>query len=57
MVLLHIGSMTHEETLKNIDLFCGEVLPHFRDVWDDEWENRWWPKGLLARRQDAAAGA
>src|ERR1700722_6254971 len=33
MVLLHIGSMTHEETLKNIDLFCGEVLPHFRDVW------------------------
>jgi hypothetical protein len=44
MVLLHIGSMPHELTLKNIDLFAREVKPYFRDVWDDEgWDNRWWP--------------
>ena len=35
MVLLHIGSMPHELTLRNIDLFSREVLPHFRNVWDD----------------------
>ncbi|GBD13259.1 2,5-diketocamphane 1,2-monooxygenase [bacterium HR24] len=47
MVLLHIGSMPHELTLKNIDLFAREVLPHIRDIWDDEgWENHWWPQRL-----------
>jgi len=50
MVLLHIGSMPHELTLKNIDLFSREVLPHVRDLWDDEWENRWWPESLRAKR-------
>src|SRR5439155_27218190 len=50
MVLLHIGSMPHELTLKNIDLFSREDLPHVRDIWDDEWENRWWPESLRAKR-------
>ncbi len=54
MVLLHIGSMPHELTLKNIDMFAREVQPHFRDIWDDEWENRWWPEGL---KQKKPAGA
>ena len=50
MVLLQIGSMPHELTLKNIDLFAREVKPHFRDTWDDEWENRWWPEGLKEKK-------
>ncbi len=55
MVLLHIGSMPHELTLKNIDLFAREVLPHVRDIWDDQWQNHWWPERLRAKR--ALAGA
>jgi alkanesulfonate monooxygenase SsuD/methylene tetrahydromethanopterin reductase-like flavin-dependent oxidoreductase (luciferase family) len=52
MVLMHIGSMPHELTLKNIDLFTSEVLPALRGVWDDEgWENKWWPQRLKAPRQ------
>ena len=52
MVLLQIGSMPHELTLKNIDLFGREVLPHLRDIWDnEEWENRWWPERLRGKRQ------
>jgi hypothetical protein len=51
MLLLHIGSMPHELTLKNIDLFSREVLPHVRDIWDDEWENHWWPRSLRAKRE------
>jgi alkanesulfonate monooxygenase SsuD/methylene tetrahydromethanopterin reductase-like flavin-dependent oxidoreductase (luciferase family) len=53
MVLLHIGSMPHELTLKNIDLFAREVMPHVRDIWDDApegWENHWWPEKLRAKR-------
>ena len=49
MVLLHIGSMPHELTLKNIELFSKEVLPHVHDMWDDEWENHWWPEKLKTR--------
>ncbi len=54
MVLLHIGSMPHELTIKNIDLFCSEVLPHFRGVWDGEWENKWWPESLKGPRTKIA---
>jgi alkanesulfonate monooxygenase SsuD/methylene tetrahydromethanopterin reductase-like flavin-dependent oxidoreductase (luciferase family) len=47
MVLLQIGSMPHELTLENIDLFAREVLPHLRGSWDaDGWVNHWWPERL-----------
>jgi len=57
MLLLHIGSMPHELTLKNIDLFAREVYPQVRDIWDDEWENRWWPQKLRGKRALAAQPA
>jgi len=58
MLLVQIGSMPHELTLKNIDLLAREVLPSLRDIWDDEgWENHWWPERLRkARPQPVAAG-
>jgi len=56
MVLLHIGSMPHELTLKNIELFSREVMPHFRNVWDvDGWENKWWPARLARAGKTASA--
>jgi hypothetical protein len=51
MVLLQIGSMPHELTLENMDLFAREVLPHLRPTWDDEgWVNHWWPERLRGAR-------
>jgi alkanesulfonate monooxygenase SsuD/methylene tetrahydromethanopterin reductase-like flavin-dependent oxidoreductase (luciferase family) len=55
MVLLHIGSMPHDLTLRNIDLFASEVLPHLRHRWDDEWENKWWPESLRSTRELVAS--
>jgi hypothetical protein len=46
MVLLQIGSMPHELALKNTDLFFREVAPALRPLWDDEWDNHWWPTAL-----------
>jgi hypothetical protein len=47
MVLLQIGSMPHELTLENMDLFAKKVLPELRGAWNDEgWVNHWWPAGL-----------
>jgi alkanesulfonate monooxygenase SsuD/methylene tetrahydromethanopterin reductase-like flavin-dependent oxidoreductase (luciferase family) len=57
MVLLPIGSMPHELTLKNIELFSREVLPHLRDLWDDQWENHWWPERLRGKRQLAGTAS
>ncbi len=57
MVLLHIGSMPHELTKKNIRLFASEVLPHLRDIWDDQWTNEWWPERIRGKRKLPANGA
>ena len=56
MVLLHIGSMPHELTLKNIELFSKEVLPHVHNMWDDEWENHWWPEKLKTKAPAPVVG-
>ena len=54
LVLLHFGSMDHELCLKNIELFSREVLPALEPLWDDEWEDCWWPERLRAERPVAA---
>jgi alkanesulfonate monooxygenase SsuD/methylene tetrahydromethanopterin reductase-like flavin-dependent oxidoreductase (luciferase family) len=53
MVLLGIGSMPHELVLNNTRLFFEQVAPAVRDLWDDEWQNRWWPERLRAPRRVA----
>jgi alkanesulfonate monooxygenase SsuD/methylene tetrahydromethanopterin reductase-like flavin-dependent oxidoreductase (luciferase family) len=55
LALLHFGSMPHQLCLKNIDLFCRDVLPHLEGLWDDEWEDRWWPERLRVKRPVATA--
>jgi alkanesulfonate monooxygenase SsuD/methylene tetrahydromethanopterin reductase-like flavin-dependent oxidoreductase (luciferase family) len=44
MVLLQIGSMPHELTLRNTELFAREVLPALRGLWAGH-VDRWWPAG------------
>jgi hypothetical protein len=58
MVLLQIGSMPHELTLENMDLFAKKVLPALRSEWNDEgWVNHWWPESLReAAPQPVPAG-
>ncbi|HEV2054530.1 MAG TPA: LLM class flavin-dependent oxidoreductase [Methylomirabilota bacterium] len=58
MVLLQIGSMPHELTLQNMDLFAREVLPSLRGFWEDEgWVNHWWPEKLRKRAPEPAVVA
>ncbi len=53
MVLLQIGSMPKELTLKNTQLFAEKVLPTLKPIWEDQWEDRWWVHPL---REKARAG-
>jgi len=55
--LLHFGSMPTELCKKNIDLFASEVLPHLAGLWDDQYEDRWWPERLKAKRPSAGTSA
>ncbi|MEE9278183.1 MAG: LLM class flavin-dependent oxidoreductase, partial [Dehalococcoidia bacterium] len=53
--LLQIGGMRRDATMKNIKMFGNEVLPQIRDMWDDEYEDRWSPKPLQQRAAVAPA--
>jgi alkanesulfonate monooxygenase SsuD/methylene tetrahydromethanopterin reductase-like flavin-dependent oxidoreductase (luciferase family) len=58
LALLHFGSMPTDLCKANIDLFAREVLPHLEGLWDDQYEDRWWPQRLrVKRRVDAMAAA
>ena len=48
MLLLQFGNMDRQLTLHNTELFAKRVMPQLRDLWDDEWENPWWPRPLPA---------
>jgi hypothetical protein len=48
--------MPHDLTNHNIRLFAEKVLPHVRDLWDDEWDaGPYWPSG--ARKPKLATEA
>jgi alkanesulfonate monooxygenase SsuD/methylene tetrahydromethanopterin reductase-like flavin-dependent oxidoreductase (luciferase family) len=46
MLLLQYGNMSKELTLYNTELFAKRVMPQLRGLFENEWENRWWPKPL-----------
>jgi alkanesulfonate monooxygenase SsuD/methylene tetrahydromethanopterin reductase-like flavin-dependent oxidoreductase (luciferase family) len=46
MLLLQFGNMGRDRTLHNTELFAKRVLPQLRGLFDDEWEDRWWPRPL-----------
>jgi len=54
LALLHFGSMPTGLCKRNIDLFAREVLPHLESLWDERYEDRWWPQRLRAKRPLAA---
>src|SRR5690242_12438734 len=58
LALLHFGSMPTDLCKQNIGLFAREVLPHLEGLWEDQYEDRWWPQRLRGkRRADVLAAA
>jgi alkanesulfonate monooxygenase SsuD/methylene tetrahydromethanopterin reductase-like flavin-dependent oxidoreductase (luciferase family) len=46
LLLLHFGDMSRDLTRYNTDLFARKVMPQLEDLFENEWEDRWWPKPL-----------
>jgi alkanesulfonate monooxygenase SsuD/methylene tetrahydromethanopterin reductase-like flavin-dependent oxidoreductase (luciferase family) len=51
MLLLQFGNMDKQLTTFNTRLFAERVLPQLRGLFDDRWENRWWPRPLAERSE------
>jgi hypothetical protein len=49
MLLMQFGNMGHDLVRENTKLYAEKVLPQLRDLFDDQWEDRWWPKPLQQR--------
>jgi alkanesulfonate monooxygenase SsuD/methylene tetrahydromethanopterin reductase-like flavin-dependent oxidoreductase (luciferase family) len=46
ILLMQLQSMPHDLTMYNIKMFAEKVMPHIRDLWDDEWDaSAYWPSG------------
>lgn len=46
MLLLQFGNMSRDLTFHNTELFAKRVAPQLSGLFDDRWENRWWPRPL-----------
>jgi alkanesulfonate monooxygenase SsuD/methylene tetrahydromethanopterin reductase-like flavin-dependent oxidoreductase (luciferase family) len=53
MLLMQFGNMSRELTLFNTELFAKRVMPQIQDLFDDRFEDRWWPRPM-AREERAA---
>ena len=43
MLLLQFGNMNKELTNYNMKIFAELVMPQIKDLFDDQWEDLWWP--------------
>lgn len=51
MVLMQFGNMSTDLVKYNTRLYAERVMPQIRDLFDDKWEDRWWPKPMENRVQ------
>ena len=48
MLLLQFGNMRNDVANYNTKLFAEKVMPQLADLFEDEWEHKWWPKPVAA---------
>ena len=46
MLLLQFGNMSAEVSNYNTKLFADKVIPQLADLFENDWEHKWWPKPL-----------
>jgi alkanesulfonate monooxygenase SsuD/methylene tetrahydromethanopterin reductase-like flavin-dependent oxidoreductase (luciferase family) len=56
MTLCHFGNMEKDLVMMNTELMARKVLPEIRELFENEWEDRWWPKPLPAAQRSVPYG-
>jgi hypothetical protein len=49
-VLAQFGDMPHDKVMVNLKRIATEVTPQLKHLWDDKWEDHWWPKPMATPR-------
>jgi hypothetical protein len=49
-ILAQFGDMPHDKAMSNIRRIGADVLPKLRHLWDDSWEDHWWPRPMRDAR-------
>lgn len=49
MLLLQFGNMAKDVSQENTRLFAEKVMPQLCGLFEDEWEDRWWPRPMGPR--------
>jgi alkanesulfonate monooxygenase SsuD/methylene tetrahydromethanopterin reductase-like flavin-dependent oxidoreductase (luciferase family) len=56
LMLLQFGNMDRQTTMYNTKMFAERVMPQLADLFENEWEHKWWPKPLAKRVAAAPIG-
>ena len=51
LMLLHFGNMSRDLTNYNTRLFAEKVMPQLTDLFEDEWEHKWWSEPMDAAKR------
>ena len=51
LLLLQFGNMGRDTANHNTRLFAERVMPQIADLFEDEWENHWWPNPLPSQER------
>ena len=51
LMLLHYGNMSAQLCRYNTDLFTKKVLPQIKDLFENEWEDKWWPQPMETEKR------
>ena len=54
LMLLHqYGNMKKELVNHNTELFASRVMPQLKELFDNEWEDAWWPRPMSPDKRQA----
>ena len=48
MMLCQFGNMSKQLAAYNTRMFAEKVMPQVSDMFDDKWEDHWWPTPIPA---------
>jgi hypothetical protein len=49
-ILAQFGDMPHARVMENLRRIATEVTPPLKTLFDDRWEDHWWPRPMRAPR-------
>jgi alkanesulfonate monooxygenase SsuD/methylene tetrahydromethanopterin reductase-like flavin-dependent oxidoreductase (luciferase family) len=57
MLLLQFGNMDRQLATHNTELFAKRVMPQLATLFDDAWQDEWWPRPLAPAERSAPRNA